>query len=565
MDNNQTPLKAETVQDASEPTNNVPSSFPTPAHPTPRFLSRKGAIIALGFIALSFLAAFIAGGFMLGKNQPNSSKDTSTVSPAKTSISEAQDFFLFSIPKPLEKLTINDLPNNQYIENAVMIGDSLWFSGSGSVMEYDTKKGSIIGYSNPRKSYCTVDIVFTNGNIFTPCRIKNYNLEKFSADESPYDSGFVILQIDPKTHKLLKIFGKKEGLLSNNNYDIHADGDYIWIETFDGIGRINSKTGKVDYYKDSLGLNASGGINVNHIMVDKDYVWANAVASADATGAMLKFDKKTNKWTAYSLADLMEYGGNRFDLESSDTGFSAKFIPGGIQIAFRDGTINGIYDRLVEKQYIYTTNKWTKINEEPLTGEYYEAARKKLSSTYPNTESQFTFRDENRLTQIKMPGTNQTYLLDGRDNLILSEMVNDKRYVLTTGSIDLIDNTYPFRQLLIKIPGGILSDIYSVSPLAEGGVVNLLIDASTEQALLVDSACAGMGCGEGRKIWLIDLKNKKIIKTFDQNDSDIPDGTTLLTEMTMKKDGEILRVYNKENKEILNINLSTIKLSKTNT
>jgi len=277
---------------------------------------------------------------------------------------------------------------------------------------------------------------------------------------------------------------------------------------------------------------------------------------------MIKFDKKTSKWTAYEPDDFMDYDKSRFDLEFSDTGTSAKLIPGGIQIAYRDGHMNGSYDRLVEKQYSYKTDKWTKINEEPTTGEYYESVTKKLNATYPNTESKFTFRDENRLTQIKMPGTNQTYLLDGRDNLILSEMVNGKRYLLTTGSIDLIDNTYPFRQLLIKIPGGILSDIYSVSPLAEGGVVNFLIDESTETALLVDSACAGMGCGEGRKIWLIELKNKKIIKTFTQNDSDIPDGMTLLTEMIMKKDGEILRVYNKENKEIFNIDLKTNDLSK---
>ncbi|MBP9716852.1 MAG: hypothetical protein KBD51_02810 [Candidatus Levybacteria bacterium] len=63
--NDNHPLKAETVQEASKPNNNTPSSFPTPAHPTPRFLSRKGAVIALGFIALSFLVAFIIGGLSL--------------------------------------------------------------------------------------------------------------------------------------------------------------------------------------------------------------------------------------------------------------------------------------------------------------------------------------------------------------------------------------------------------------------------------------------------------------------------------------------------------------------
>lgn len=59
------PLKTETVQEVSKSNDDSPTSFPTPAHPTPRFLSKKGAIIALGFIAISFLIAFIIGGFSL--------------------------------------------------------------------------------------------------------------------------------------------------------------------------------------------------------------------------------------------------------------------------------------------------------------------------------------------------------------------------------------------------------------------------------------------------------------------------------------------------------------------
>ena len=68
--NDNPPLKAQTIKEASQPLQghalqNSTSSFPTPAHPTPRFLSRKGAVIALGFIALSFLVAFIIGGLSL--------------------------------------------------------------------------------------------------------------------------------------------------------------------------------------------------------------------------------------------------------------------------------------------------------------------------------------------------------------------------------------------------------------------------------------------------------------------------------------------------------------------
>lgn len=59
----------------------INSALSGSATPTPRFLSKKGAGIALGFIALSFLIAFIIGGFMLAKN--DSSRDVACTLEAK--------------------------------------------------------------------------------------------------------------------------------------------------------------------------------------------------------------------------------------------------------------------------------------------------------------------------------------------------------------------------------------------------------------------------------------------------------------------------------------------------
>lgn len=86
--NDNPPLKAETIEEVSQPLQdealqNSPSSFPTPAHPTPRFLSKKGAIIALVFIALSFLIAFIMGGLILGKNNSTDNGKVACTQEAK--------------------------------------------------------------------------------------------------------------------------------------------------------------------------------------------------------------------------------------------------------------------------------------------------------------------------------------------------------------------------------------------------------------------------------------------------------------------------------------------------
>lgn len=85
---NQTPLKAETIEEASQPLQGhalqkTQSGFPTPAHPTPRFLSRKGAIIALGFITISFLIAFVMGGLMLANNDSNNNEQIACTDEAK--------------------------------------------------------------------------------------------------------------------------------------------------------------------------------------------------------------------------------------------------------------------------------------------------------------------------------------------------------------------------------------------------------------------------------------------------------------------------------------------------
>lgn len=65
-----------------------PATFPTPAHPLPRFLSRRAAIIFLCVIAMIFLVS-ISAGYFLGKNSNNPSlaptiSQTPTPTPDET-------------------------------------------------------------------------------------------------------------------------------------------------------------------------------------------------------------------------------------------------------------------------------------------------------------------------------------------------------------------------------------------------------------------------------------------------------------------------------------------------
>lgn len=516
---------------------------------------RNGFINAV-IILIVITALVVTGVFILRLRKES---ETIQINTSSHVTKDTGNFFLFSIPKPLENLTIYDLPNNNSSENVIEYNDHLWFTGTGSLVEYDTKSGKLVSYSDPKKANCDRNLVLINGYIFVPCRIDNIEVFGQTNPSKIFMGQYAIFKIDPLTHKVNHIFSKTDGLLNGYNYHLVADGDFVWIETFNGIGRINTKTNQLDFYTKELGFQHSSNAisySVRPIIVDKDYVWAWHNSSAESQGGIALFNKQSGTWTAFGPKELKDYSFNGIDLEFENNSWAAKLIPGGIQIAFRDGNL-GTENRLVEKQYIYQTGNWIKIGSERIaTGAQSEQTRQYISSTYPQV---FNFQrvDEFDLTQLQIPDTNEVYQIDGRNNYILSPVIDNKRYVLTNATIDLIDDTSPYSQILIKL--GESLEAGGVHYPSSESEVGFFIDPDSLIALVINPDCGGYGCTDNQKAWLVNLKSPKIYKVYTKTDG-LPDGNLLL-DLSMIKQGDRLIIKGKTGDPVFSINITNYELT----
>lgn len=545
-------------EDITSETNKAELQVPTPVSP-------QKLKFYLPWIAILIFVIVVVGaiGYIWKTSNNFSARNNNqpTQAPQAEKKKTADNFFFFSIPKPIENITLFDLPNTSP-DHILKINDSLWFTGIVSIVEYDTKNGKLVSYSDPKRANCGGgDMLLVNGFIFAACRIDNIE-DAFGTtrvlDTKLFTGHYGIYKINPSTHQVEYIFSKADGLLNGYNYRLYEDGDYIWIATFNGVGRINTLTNKVDFYTEELGFKTSSRAitySVYPIIVDKDYVWAWGISSVESQGGIAMFNKATSKWKAFGPTDLQEYEPVRVDLESSRKGSAIKLIPGGIQIAFRDGDI-GQFDRLVEKQYSYASEKWVKISEQPATGKYYEKVSKYLESAYDYPSSDFERINQNGLFQLREVSSGRVYELDGRDNYILSPVIADKRYILTNGSIDVIDNVSDFRQILVKL--GERIDAYSSYGDLEGydDLVKFLINPESLLAVVLDSACGGMDCGDTQSAWLIDLKNRKLVKKYTKSDG-LPRGYLFIQELSIDKDGDLLIIKDKNGKSVFDINIKT--------
>lgn len=118
-----------------------------------------------------------------------------------------------------------------------------------------------------------------------------------------------------------------------------------------------------------------------------------------------------------------------------------KLIPGGIQIGFRDGNI-GQFEKFVEKQYLYNTGTWDKVNTDTIaTGAQATKTFAYIDQTYPERFKEYDKENNDGFSDLVLPDTNEVFQVNGRDNDIVSPVIDGTRYVLTNASIDIIDDS----------------------------------------------------------------------------------------------------------------------------
>jgi len=362
-----------------------------------------------------------------------------------------------------------------------------------------------------------------------------------------------ILKINPNTHKVENLFSKKSGLLNGYNYNLVAGKDAVWVGTFNGVGMIDTKTNNVNFYIRQLGISGTD-FSIRSLLVDQDYVWVEV-----ESGGLALYMKQTHTWHAFTVKDLMKHDSKQFYLERP-----MKIILGGIQIAFRDGMLNseGNPDRLVEKQHHYASGNWTNLPvEHAASGIDSSQTENYLESVYPKPHI-YTNEDVNGLTQIQMPLSGTRYQLDGRDNYYLSQVITNKRYVLTSASIDVLDNTTSFRKMLVKLGSRIEEGLSAPIELFQS-TSNFLIDPASMKAIVLDSSCAGQGCNGKQKLWLVDLNAGTILKIYTETSgfSTAIVNNYDVSSFTMKTDGKVFTLIDKKGKNVVVINLTSLLLT----
>lgn len=540
--------------------NTVNTQQPLPTSTIKKSLGLKSILVFI-FIGLVLGVGGASLYFFNTRNRlpPIELPNPSLLSPIPTPMIES--FFNFRIPPPIDQTTIYDLPNTAHPNNIIRYKNHLWFTSDGSLIEYDPKTQKMVAYSNAKKYNCGRDIVLIHDYIYAPCNIDNID-DAFGTTNILHTTYFTghsgILRIDPNTHNITKVFSKQDGLVNQYNLQLYTDNEDIWVGTFDGVARINTTNDKVAFFKQQLGFpDVNKSYSINHLIIDKDYVWVFFGSHVESQGGVALYNKKTDTWTAFGPSELKE-SPERFDLDFGSNSYHAKLIPNGIQIAFRDGKV-GNEDKLVEKQYNYDTKVWRKVTEYVATGADYDKTYKLLESTYPTTHQKYSFVDSSGLVQLKIPGENKTYQLDGRTNYILSQLVNGKRYILTSGTVDVIDDSQPFRQIVVKLEKQLLGSIGFAEEINYQQLIHFFVDPQTMLALVIHPSCEGMGCDGHQSAWLVDLNNKEIKKIYTVEDK-LPAGDKLSQKLKFSTTGDSFVITNEKNEEVFRINTTNFDL-----
>lgn len=112
------------------------------------------------FLGIGFLALFLTstvfiwqkGNINISPFSPSDSKQNdesqSVTAQAESDESKLKNFFHEAVPRPLEEVTIFDLPNYRKIQGAAKYKNNLWFTGNGNIIEYSLQTNSIISYSD---------------------------------------------------------------------------------------------------------------------------------------------------------------------------------------------------------------------------------------------------------------------------------------------------------------------------------------------------------------------------------------------------------------------------------
>jgi hypothetical protein len=522
-------------------------------------LPEKNFPVKVALIVVVLAALGLSGALFSWKNSqtPTSTSPTATppASLEELSVIGFEDFFFFAAPQTPE-LSIFDLPNSRSLNSVLPYRDKLWITSRGSIIEYDPTSQQMVSYSHAKKANCDANLVVVNDFIYAACRTEPDGNEFMDwAEPELFYGRYSILKINPNTHQVERVFSAADGLEDGYNYKLVADGAFVWVATFEGVGRIDTRTNQVDFYTAELGFGPASSatkLSIDKVLADQDHVWVVLSANAYSQGGLALFTKSTQQWQAFGPRELMDYEFDRIDIITT-----IKLVPGGVQIGFRDGQMDN-FDRFVEKQYLYQEGKWKKVNGDRIaTGEQSESTFEYIEDTYG--EFEFGTIDKRGLTQIRLPDSNQILTLNGRDNYYISEEILGKRYILTSATVDILDDSKPFPHTLTYLHEDLTEGFYPTYLSEAAGRAQLLIDPETMLALAVYEGEDGMFERVGQKVTVVNLETGKMLRSYSAENG--LTGVDFLHNLKMSKSGSDLVLSSQGGEKVVKVNTQNYALT----
>lgn len=517
--------------------------FPEGIKPPPTGNSRKKVfiIITFVFVLITLLGVILGNVVYTGTGKSSPSQPFSFIRSIpfmRTLLPEEKQsdaIFMTILPRPIEDITITDIPSSFDVTKTVTLGNRLWIASADFVHEYDVTKKSIVASTNPRKVGACDDVAVAAGALFVACR-----------DAA---GQYTIYRVNPKTRAIVTSFSANNGLKYATQVKLFPSVNALWVATGGGIARIALDSNTITFFDRQLGLGARP--DIEQIIFDQEYVWAVASAAQYSPGGVSVYTSSHNTWSGYGPSALQEREPSTVTIEG------IKPVAGGIQIAFRDGRV-GLTIQLVEKQYSYSTKSWIKISEKPTTGDGGEVTYAYMAQAYPQ-KPQFTSIDSQGLSQLTA-AAGQQLPLNGRRSYILSPPFNGKRFLLTSATVDIIDTTTPFQRILVRFGEGIELNQSFPDTQQYAQLLEFQVDESSMLGLVTDSGCdPRTGCGGTQKAWLVDLNAGRLLRTYTPADG-LPGGR-LLTDIIMRVQDGSLDAYNKIGVKLFSIDTQTYQLT----
>ena len=286
------------------------------------------------FIVILFIILFGAIYFFFTKNDLSTLDFVGTEDPlsATEEIVSFPSIFLERVPSD-STVSTEDFPahvDGGYHQSVVAYKERFYVAGMHHVLEYDAQ-GNLLAMTDRGQIDCASTLAIIGDRLYVAC-----------FNEGVYEIDLLSRSIDYK-------FDKSNGLTELNNLYPVADGETLWVNTFDGLAKIDSQTREVTMYRNELGVTCSSyqaKVSVYH-----GDVWTQVIADAVCSGGLAHYVKEQDQWEFYGPDFFNTIQRARVDFH--DVILTAEGVYVRYQDAGPDHEILSFFDR--------ATETWTRL------------------------------------------------------------------------------------------------------------------------------------------------------------------------------------------------------------